>query len=162
MISDLDFASGTFKATSDYNRITGVRRSRAGRKVIYKYTVYAPGSVQSSEHPLQGSNSTQIPKSTMMAHTDESNGRTYVHSISSGQQSHLNITRGSFLIHEGTFKKTAMHRGEHYFRYQLTYTSNTGPEWALQPTRENRHEVWLPADGTGMFVYSADKSGRLR
>ncbi len=49
-----------------------------------------------------------------------------------------------------------MHGGQHYFRYQLTYTSNTGPEWALQATRENRYEVWLPADGAGTFVYSAD------
>jgi len=120
-------------------------------RVIVRYVQPVAGGSS-----LPDTNAVPLPRFAMMAHTDESNGRTYVYSISAGHQSRLRITRESNLLHEGVFKGTAQREGEPYFRYQFTFTSDTAPVWALQATRENRYEVWLPADGSGRTVYSAD------
>ncbi len=60
-VQEMGFKPGTFQNTSDYNRLTGVRKSRASGILLYKFRVYGPEGYS----PNGGSNRTVEIKYTI-------------------------------------------------------------------------------------------------
>jgi len=100
--------------------------------------------------------SMRLPTKMTTYHRD-SNGRTYAYSMTAGGRSQLRVERPGKLLHVGQFIRTTTRKGEAYGRYRFTYTSDTAPSWAINATNRRTYEAWVPLDGEGVILYSANR-----
>ncbi len=84
------FKAGTFGSSSDYNRLTGVRKSRAWGTLLYTFRVYAPEGFQSS---LKAGDSSSTDSTRVKYTIFNGTGRTVRFSMQPGGRSY-SLDRG--------------------------------------------------------------------